>query len=94
MDISTIQEVEPDEAISASDGVLSESLPSRFSVSLPPMQDEALRSMSAYTKLSKNDLIRHAVALLNVSVSARRKGLRLALINNKDEVVGHIVSTV
>ena len=66
----------------------------RLSLSLPPMQSDALNSMAQATSLSKNELIRHAVALLNVALSARKKGLKLALIDDDDEVVGHIVSTV
>lgn len=66
----------------------------RFTLSLPPMQNEALNSMAQATRLSKNELMRHAVALLNVAVNARRKGLRMALVNDDDDVVGHIVSTV
>lgn len=66
----------------------------RFSLSLPPMQNDALNAMSKSTGLSKNELIRHAVALLNVAVGARKRGLSLALTNEDNDVVGHIVSTV
>lgn len=66
----------------------------RFSMSLPPMQNDALNAMSRSTGLSKVELIRHAVALLNVAVSARKRGLNLALTNDDNDVVGHIVSTV
>ena len=78
----------------AIDHRIEEATTQRFSLSLPPMQSEALNSMARSTSLSKNELIRHAVALLNVALSARKKGLKLALIDDNDEVVGHIVSTV
>lgn len=66
----------------------------RFSLSLPPLQNEALNLLVQSTGLSKNELMRHAIALLSVAHSARKKGLTLALANDDDAVVGHIVSTV
>ena len=71
-----------------------DSVPQRFSLSLPPLQSDALNTMAQSTSLSKNELVRHAVALLSVAHRARLKGLRLALINDDDDVVGHIVPTV
>lgn len=70
------------------------SAPQRFSLSLPPLQNEALNALVQSTSLSKNELVRHAVALLSVAHRARVKGLRLALVDDEDAVVGHIVSTV
>lgn len=66
----------------------------RLTLSLPPLQNEALNEMVQMTSLSKTELIRQAVALLNVAVRARRKGLELALCNDDDEVVMKITSTV
>lgn len=71
-----------------------ENAPQRFSLSLPPLQSDALNAMVDATSLSKNELVRHAVALLSVAHRARLKGLRLALIDDDDDVVGHIVPTV
>jgi hypothetical protein len=71
-----------------------ENVPQRFSLSLPPLQNEALNTLAHATSLSKNELMRHAIALLSVTHNARKKGLRLALVNDEDNVVGHIVSTV
>ena len=66
----------------------------RLTLSLPPLQNEALNEMVELTNLSKTELIRQAVALLNVALRARRKGLDLALCNGDDEVVMKIASTV
>jgi hypothetical protein len=66
----------------------------RFTLSLPPLQNDALNDLAAETSLSKTELMRHAIALLSVTHGARKKGLRLALVNDDDDVVGHIVSTV
>ena len=74
--------------------VLEEKSAPRLTVSLPPMQNEALNEMVKTTGLSKTELIRHAVALLNVSVRARKKGLSLGVINSDNEVVVEIASTV
>lgn len=71
-----------------------EAVPQRFSLSLPPLQSEALNAMADSTSLSKKELIRNAVALLSVAHRARQKGLRLALVDDDDDVVGHIVATV
>jgi hypothetical protein len=71
-----------------------EAILQRFTASLPPPQNDALNAMAAETGLSKNDLIRNAVALLNVAFKARKKGFELAVINDDDGVVGRIVSTV
>lgn len=71
-----------------------EKAPPRLTLSLPPLQNEALNEMVRMTSLSKTELIRQAVALLNVAVRARRKGLELALCNDDDEVVMKITSTV
>lgn len=65
------------------------SKPERFSVSIPAPQNEALDHLTKETGLSKNDLIRQAVAILNATMEAKRKGLQLAF--TKDELV---VSTV
>lgn len=65
----------------------------RFSLSLPPPQSQALNAMVQQTGLSKNELLRHAVALLNVAIGARKRGLHMALANEENEVVGQIVST-
>jgi metal-responsive CopG/Arc/MetJ family transcriptional regulator len=65
----------------------------RFSVSLPSPQNDALNTISRETGMSKNELIRHALALLTTSVEARKKGLDLAL-SKDDRFVGRIVSTV
>ena len=83
MDNDTITEVRRDD-----------SAPQRFSLSLPPLQSEALNALTQATSLSKNELVRHAVALLSVAHRARVKGLRLALVDDDDTVVGHIVQTV
>jgi hypothetical protein len=66
----------------------------RFSLSLPPLQNEALNAMAEATSLSKTELVRQAVALLSITHRAREKGLKLALVNDGDDVVSHIVSTV
>ena len=69
-------------------------VPQRFSLSLPPLQNEALNSMADTTSLSKNELVRNAVALLSVAHRARQKGLRLALVDDDDAVVSHIVGPI
>jgi len=66
----------------------------RFSLSVPPRQQEALEDLSHTTGLTKNELIRQAIGLLTIAVTARDKGLILALANDKDEVLTHIVSSV
>ena len=66
----------------------------RFSLSLPPLQSDALNTMAGTTSLSKNELLRNAVALLSVAHRARQKGLRLALVNDDDAVVSHIVGPI
>jgi Ribbon-helix-helix protein, copG family len=66
----------------------------RLTLSLPPLQNEALNEMVLLTGLSKTELIRQAVALLNVAVRAKKKGLELSLANSDDEVVMKIASTV
>ena len=71
-----------------------EKSPPRLTLSLPPIQNDALNDMVQATGLSKTELIRQAVALLNVSMRARKKGLSLALANEEDEVVMKIASTI
>jgi hypothetical protein len=71
-----------------------ESVVQRFSLSLPPLQNEALNAMAQATSLSKTELMRQAVALLSITHRAREKGLKLALVDDDDGVVSHIVSTV
>lgn len=65
----------------------------RLTISLPPLQSEALHEMTKSTGLSRTELIRQAVALLNVAVRSRRRGLELVLSNSDDEVVMKIMST-
>ena len=69
-------------------------IPQRFSLSLPPLQSESLNAMADTTSLSKNELVRNAVSLLSVAHRARLKGLRLALVNDDDAVVSHIVGPI
>lgn len=68
--------------------------PARFSVSLPKVQNDALNQLVKETGLSKNELLRNAVALLNIAYRGRMKGLNMSLTNEDDQVVSHIVSTV
>lgn len=63
----------------------------RFSVSIPSPQNEALDVIARQTGLSKNDLVRHAVAILTTSYEAKRKGLDLALAKD-DMFVARILS--
>lgn len=65
----------------------------RFSVSIPSPQNDALDAISKQTGYSKNELIRHALAILTTSIEARKKGLDLAL-SRDDKFVGRIISTI
>jgi hypothetical protein len=66
----------------------------RSSYSLPPRHQTALDEMSASTGLTKNELIRQAIGLLTIAVTARERGLVLALANDEDKVLSHIVSSL
>jgi hypothetical protein len=68
-------------------------VPTRLTVSIPYRQNAALDEMAEATGLSKPDLLRHAVALLNVAYRARSKELDVAIINSDDKVVAHIAQT-
>lgn len=59
--------------------------PDRFSVSIPTPQSDALDALIKETGLSKNDLVRQAIAILNASMEAKKKGLDLAF--TKDQIV-------
>lgn len=65
----------------------------RFTVSLPVPQNDALDAISKQTGLSKNDIIRHALAILTTSIEAKKKGLDLAL-SRDDKFVGRIISAI
>ena len=66
----------------------------RVNATLGRGQSATLDAMVKVTGLPKPELVRHAIALLNVAVRAKRKGLELALINDNDDVVAHIASTM
>jgi hypothetical protein len=66
----------------------------RSTYSLPPRHQTALDEMSASTGLTKNELIRQAIGLLTIAVTARERGLVLALANDEDKVLSHIVSSL
>jgi hypothetical protein len=71
------------------------SAPARMSLSLATRQNALLEEMAETTGMSKNELLRHAVALLSIVVKAREKGLALALAEEDDDrVKERIVSTV
>jgi hypothetical protein len=78
---------------SSAEALSGSNISQRLSLSLPPPQSEALNSMVEQTGLSKNELLRHAVALLNVAIGARKRGLHMALANDENVVVGQIIST-
>jgi HPt (histidine-containing phosphotransfer) domain-containing protein len=65
----------------------------RFSVSIPSPQNDALDAIARQTGLSKNELIRHALAILTTSMEAKKKGLDLAL-SRDDTFVGRIISAI
>lgn len=66
----------------------------RFTVSVPTRQNEALDDLVRTTGFGKNELIRQAIGLLAIAVTARDKGLVMALANEDDEVLTRIVSTL
>ena len=69
--------------------------PSRLSLNLPLRQGEELDDMARQTGLTKNELLRQAVALLSLTVKARRRGLHLALAeDDSDRVKERVVSTI
>ena len=65
----------------------------RFSISIPSPQNDALDAISKRTGLSKNELVRHALAILTTSIEAKKKGLDLAL-SRDDKFVGRIISAI
>lgn len=68
---------------------------SRLSLNLPQRQGEELDDMARQTGLTKNELLRQAVALLGVTLKARDRGLALALVDDgSDEVKERVVSTI
>jgi Ribbon-helix-helix protein, copG family len=69
--------------------------PARLSVSLASQQNVQLDEMVEVTGMTKNELVRQAVALLSIVVKARKKGLTLALAKEDDDYVKQrIASTV
>jgi hypothetical protein len=66
----------------------------RSTYSLPPRQQETLDRLSTSTGLTKNELIRQAIGLLTIAVTARERGLVLALANDEDKVLSHIISSI
>ena len=70
-------------------------LPTRLSLSLPARQGEELDELARSTGMTKNELLRQAVALLVVAVKARERGLKLALADDEsNEVRERLISTV
>lgn len=66
----------------------------RSSYFLPPRHQTVLDDLSTSTGLTKNELIRQAISLLSIAVTARERGLVLALANEEDKVLSHIVSSI
>jgi hypothetical protein len=60
---------------------------SRLSLALSPRQSQLLDDMAKATGMTKNELLRHAVGLLDIVVKARDKGLVLALTDDETEEV-------
>lgn len=65
----------------------------RINLSLAQRQNALVDEISVETGLSRQEVVRHAIALFNVAIRARKKGLDVAMINDDDDVVGHIATT-
>lgn len=65
----------------------------RFTVTLPQMQKEALDSIVQSSGLQQGEVIRNAVALLNIAFKARKRGLSLGILDDDKNVVAEIAST-
>ena len=57
----------------------------RFTVSIPSHQYDAVDAIAKRTGLSKNEIFRHALAILMTSEEAKKKGLDLALARDDKE---------
>jgi hypothetical protein len=55
-----------------------------ITLSLPPLQSEALNEMVTITGLSKSQLVMHGVELLNIAIRAKKQHLELVLRNQDD----------
>jgi hypothetical protein len=65
----------------------------RMSVQMTASQQAALERLAASTGLQKVDLIREAVGLLTVAHTAWSRNLEIAIVDDEDRVIKHIIST-
>ncbi|WP_309623732.1 hypothetical protein [Novosphingobium sp.] len=80
----------PDIAIDELDATAS----ARINLILPGMQNATLNALVAQTGLPRTEIVRHAIALLGVAMKGRSKGLELAMVDARDNVVSHIASAL
>jgi hypothetical protein len=80
--------------VTADDEPVPDSANPRINLSLAPRQNASLNAMAKETGLPRTELVRHAIALLNVAMKARSKGFDIAMINDQDDVVAHIATTI
>jgi 16S rRNA U516 pseudouridylate synthase RsuA-like enzyme len=83
----------PDSAKVNSAKGLRRTTPARMSVTVSEAQNNALERLAESTGLQKSDLIREAIGLLTVARTAWSRDLELAIVDQEDRVLKHIIST-
>ena len=63
----------------------------RLTLDVSPDLNQTLEHLASQTGSTKSDLLRRAIALVEVAVEARQKGQRLSLSDENDKVLTKIV---
>ena len=63
----------------------------RFSLDMAPESSQLLEELAAATGGTKSDVLRKAVALMEVAMKGKKRGLRLGLASENQELTTEIV---
>ncbi len=63
----------------------------KMSLHISPELNEELENMSEQAHASKSDILRKAIALMKVALETKKSGKRLAVLNERRELVNEII---
>jgi predicted transcriptional regulator len=63
----------------------------RFSVKIAPEMAQKLETMAKDTHSSKSDILRKALLIMDIAIDNKKRGIKLALVNNEGQKVSEIV---